>query len=179
MVRKPIFMKIILLGYMASGKSTIAKSIAKNLQLPAMDLDDYIVKKEGSSIQDIFKSKGEIFFRKQEAAYLKELILSENSFVLALGGGTPCYGNNMELLKELPTTIYLKANLKTLFGRVHPERVGRPLISDLNDDQLYEFIAKHLFERSPYYEKAKYIITVDGKSTDQIVEEIRQLVQIG
>ena len=125
-------MKIILLGYMASGKSTIAKNLARLLKLQAMDLDNYIVEKEGVSIQNIFKNRGEIYFRKQETTYLKELVSSESNFVLALGGGTPCYGNNMEVLEELSTTIYLKAKLKTLFERVRLEREERPLISDLN-----------------------------------------------
>jgi len=107
-------MKIVLLGYMASGKSTVSRLLAKKLGLNAIDLDDYIIKKEGASVGDIFKNKGEIYFRVQENKYLLELLNSDKSFVLALGGGTPCYANNMALIKEYAISIYLKANLITL-----------------------------------------------------------------
>lgn len=164
-------MKIILLGYMASGKSTISKMLAKKLQIDAIDLDDYIVEKEGLSINDIFKTKGEIYFRLQENKYLLELLENKNSFVLALGGGTPCYANNMDLIKKMSNSIYLKANLNTLFDRLRSEKENRPLISSLNDEKLKEFIAKHLFERAPFYEQASHIISIDNKAIAVLVEE--------
>ena len=169
-------MKVILLGYMASGKSTLVKYLAEKLELEAIDLDDYIVEKEEESIKNIFKNKGEIYFRKQENVYLKELISSENSFVLSLGGGTPCYANNMTLLDTLRNTFYLKANLNTLYDRLRVQKAERPLISELKDDKLQEFIAKHLFERAPYYELAKHKIIVDNKPTEEIGNEILQLL---
>lgn len=169
-------MKIILLGYMASGKSTISKSVANILGIEAIDLDDYIVKNEKNSIKNIFKQKGEIYFRKYENIYLKELLNSQKSFVLALGGGTPCYANNIDLIKNMANSIYLKANLNTLFERLHLEKENRPLISELNDDKLKEFIAKHLFERVPYYEKAAHKINIDQKSINEIADEILLLI---
>lgn len=169
------FMKIIMLGYMASGKSTISKLLANELHVDAIDLDNYIIDTEGSSIQNIFKNKGEIYFRKQENKQLNELLNSEKDFVLALGGGTPCYANNMDLIKQKSTSIYLKGNLNTLFERLGQEKSNRPLISALDDDKLKEFIAKHLFERAPFYEQASYTISIDQKSTDTIIEEIKKL----
>jgi len=169
-------MKVILLGYMASGKSTLVKYLAEKLEIEAIDLDDYIVEKEKDSIKNIFKNKGEIYFRIQENVYLKELIFSENSFVLSLGGGTPCYANNMTLLNALPNTFYLKANMNTLYDRLRMQKSERPLISELKDDKLKEFIAKHLFERAPFYELAKHKIIVENKSIEHIGNEILRLL---
>ncbi len=169
-------MKIILLGYMASGKSTISKSVANILGIDAIDLDDYIVENEKNSIKNIFKYNGEIYFRNCENIYLKELLNSQKSFVLALGGGTPCYANNMDLIKNKANSFYLKASLNTLFERLHLEKESRPLISELNDDKLKEFIAKHLFERVAYYEKAKQTINIDKKSIKEIGDEILSLI---
>lgn len=168
-------MKIILLGYMASGKSTISKLLAKKLQIDAIDLDDYIVEKERLSINDIFKTKGEIYFRLQENKYLLELLDNKNSFVLALGGGTPCYANNMDLVKKMSNSIYLKANLNTLFDRLRNEKESRPIISYLSDEKLKEFIAKHLFERAPFYEEASHIISIDNKTIATLVEQTERL----
>lgn len=169
-------MKLILLGYMGSGKSTVSKMIASNMGVEAIDLDDYIVEKENNSIQNIFKNKGEIYFRLKENEYLKELLNSDKSFVLALGGGTPCYANNMNLIVKNAKSVYLKGNINTLFDRLHKEKENRPLISTLNDDKLIEFIAKHLFERAPFYEQANHTIVIDDRSIDQIVTEVNQII---
>jgi len=169
-------MKVILLGYMASGKSTLVKYLAGKLEIEAIDLDDYIVDREKDSIKNIFNKKGEIYFRNQESIYLKELIFNKNSFVLSLGGGTPCYANNMTLLNDQPNSFYLKANLKTLYNRLHIQKAERPLISELDDEKLHEFIAKHLFERTPFYDLAKHKINVDNKATEEIGNEILQLL---
>ncbi len=169
-------MKLILLGYMGSGKSTVSKMIASKMEIEAIDLDDYIVEKENNSIQNIFKNKGEIYFRLKENEYLKELLNSDKSFVLALGGGTPCYANNMDLIVKNAKSVYLKGNINTLFDRLHKEKESRPLISTLNDDKLIEFIAKHLFERAPFYEQANHIVVIDDKTVDKIVVEINQIL---
>lgn len=168
-------MKIILLGYMASGKSTVSRLLAEKLGMNAIDLDDYIIKKEGASILDIFKNKGEIYFRVQENKYLLELLTNDNSFVLALGGGTPCYANNMDIIKNHANSIYLKANLITLFDRLFKEKENRPLIASLNKEKLKEFIAKHLFERAPFYDQADHTIYIDNKTATDIVDEIEAL----
>ncbi|MCK5638561.1 MAG: shikimate kinase [Flavobacteriaceae bacterium] len=169
-------MQLVLLGYMASGKSTISKILADNVDINFIDLDDYISEKEGDTIKNIFKNKGEIYFRIQENKYLIELLNNQKSIVLAVGGGTPCYSNNMDLINEKSTSIYLKANLNSLFKRLIKEKSDRPLISDLNNDKLKEFIAKHLFERAPYYERADYTINIDDKSIENIVKEVQKLI---
>jgi shikimate kinase len=166
------FMKIVLLGYMGSGKSTVAKQVAIDLNMLVIDLDDYIVAHENMSIASIFKTKGEIYFRLQESKYLKQLLDQEQDLVLALGGGTPCYANNIDLICSASESFYLKAGIKTLSNRLVKEKEQRPLIASFDDEQLKEFIAKHLFERRNFYEQAKHTITIDGKTMEEIVEEI-------
>lgn len=169
-------MKLIFLGYMASGKSTIGKIVAEKLSLPSLDLDHYIEEKEQMSISDIFQNKGEIYFRQAEHRYLKTLLASEEDFVLSLGGGTPCYAGNMNLMGNSDAkTVYLRAGVGTLVGRLEQERENRPLVASLKPDDLAEYVAKHLFERNPYYMEADYQIGIDGKPIDTIIKEVMQL----
>jgi len=170
-------MKIVLLGYMTSGKSSIGKQLSKNLSMKFLDLDDYIVEKEKMPITEIFSSKGEIYFRLIENTYLKEVLAKEEDFILSLGGGTPCYANNMEAINEGKTkSVYLKATNQTLIDRLILKKSTRPIIANLSDDQFPEFVAKHLFERRFYYEQAKYSINVDDKTIKQVSEEIEMLL---
>lgn len=166
-------MEIVLLGYMASGKSTIGKHISDKMNLNFIDLDAYIEKKENKSISDIFSSKGEIYFRKQEGIYLKEILSAKSNYVLALGGGTPCYGANLEHIKKSSAkSIYLKANIPFLVKRLENEKSKRPLIANLNNNDLIEYIGKHLFERAPFYEQATFKVVIDHKTIDEVVKEI-------
>ena len=170
-------MKIVLLGYMASGKSTIGREISKKLDMKFIDLDDYISKREKTSISEIFKVKGEIYFRRIESSYLSEILNSKDSFILSLGGGTPCYSNNMELiLNSEASSIYIKAGIKTLVSRLTAEKNKRPLVAELEDDKLVEFVAKHLFERRFFYEQASMTVNTEDKSTEEITTEIRILL---
>ena len=171
------FMKIILIGYMGSGKSTVAKELAVSLGLPFTDLDDYIVDKEKKSIKEIFEAKGEIYFRLQESNYLKELLEQKADAVLALGGGTPCYGQNMELIKKSGRSFYLKGNIATISQRLRAEKQQRPLIATLNNEQLTEFVAKHLFERRNFYDQADQTIPIDNKSVDELAKEILGIIK--
>ena len=169
-------MKIVLLGYMASGKSAIGKLLSLKLNLPFIDLDNYIETCEGISISAIFSTKGEIYFRKKESEYLQELINLKNDCIISLGGGTPCYGNNMDIITNNSKSIYLSATINTIFERLKSETSQRPLVATIGKENLKEYIAKHLFERSPYYSKAEEIISVDNKTIEQIVKEIKVLL---
>lgn len=168
---------IVLLGYMGSGKSSIADYLKKNYNITYCDLDKYIEKQEQKSISDIFQQKGEIYFRKMENLYLNEILSQKTTDVLALGGGTPCYANNMDLLKaKSSTSIYLKVDLEELTKRLFQDKSERPLIRDLNDKaQLKDFIRKHLFEREYYYRQAKHIINVTALSLKDTAEKILKL----
>jgi len=165
-------MEIILLGYMGSGKSTIAKLLSKQLELEMIDLDDYISDKEQDNITNIFKNKGEIYFRKLENLALKEILNTKKDYVLSLGGGTPCYANNIDMIHSNGVSFYLKGSIQTLRERLVLEKEKRPLIKNLEDEKLIEFIAKHLFERNPFYEQATHTIQIDKKESAEIVNEI-------
>ncbi|MBE0423217.1 MAG: shikimate kinase [Lutibacter sp.] len=165
-------MKIVLLGYMASGKSAVGKVLAAKLNLKFIDLDDFISAREQLSITQIFETKGEIYFRKKEGDYLQELLNLNESSVISLGGGTPCYGKNMEFIKNTATSFYIKASINTIFERLKNETSQRPLVAAIGTENLREYIAKHLFERAPYYESADHTVLSDDKKLDQIVDEI-------
>jgi len=170
-------MKIILVGYMGAGKSQIAHLLSQKLNIKAVDLDEVIEKTTQLSVDAIFKSKGEIYFRKLERQLFLELIDSNENMVISLGGGTPCYANNHEILKaENVVSIYLKASVSTLYHRLSAEKMNRPLLATFEGDELLEFIAKHLFDRSFYYNHAMHKVTVDAKSVEEIVSEIEKLL---
>jgi len=168
-------MNVILIGYMASGKSSLGRLLAKKIGYDFIDLDEFIELKERMSVKNIFESKGEIYFRKVESLYLDEIITQKNNTILSLGGGTPCYGNNMEsiLKSNNVKSIYLKASISSLIERLKNEKNKRPLISHLkNNEELAEFIGKHLFERSVFYDQAQYKISTDNKTKNEIVDEL-------
>lgn len=168
--------KVVLIGYMGSGKSVIAKKLAGELDLKYFELDELIEQNENKSIKEIFETKGELYFRKLEHKLFKD-ILNNDDFVLSTGGGTPCYYDNHKILSnETMTSIFLKASIETLFRRLKDEKSTRPLLSELDSSEMKEFIAKHLFERSYFYNQAKYVVNVDDKSVEEIVSEIKQLL---
>jgi len=169
-MKKP--QKIVLLGYMGSGKTQVGKELAKKLKLPFIDLDAYITEQENLSIVDIFEEKGDSYFREKEFIYLKELLVKEESFVLALGGGTPQIEGVMPLLNQIAFSVYLKASTETLTYRLLPETVERPLLTLIEEDYLHDYIDSHLSERKKFYEQANIFIKVDNKTIEEIVKEI-------
>ena len=169
-------MKLVFLGYMASGKSAVASDFSTLLNLEFIDLDAYIEKQEGASISEIFASKGEVYFRKKENHYLIDLLDQDRSFILSVGGGTPCFTGNMKIIQEKAISVYLKASIQTIYKRIVNEKSKRPLVAEIPDQDLEEFIAKHLFERAPYYKKASYTVNVDDKSIKDLSKEISELM---
>ncbi len=169
--------KILLLGYMGSGKSVVGNLLAKQLKITFYDLDKLIENHLQMSISEIFKQKGEIYFRKIEHHFFKELINSNENFVLSLGGGTPCYSNNHLLfIGENIVSIYLNASIETLYSRLILESNDRPLIANLSDEEFKEYIAKHLFDRSYFYNQATFKIMVNDKTIQEITNEIKDLL---
>lgn len=168
-------MKVILIGYMGSGKSAVGKILAEKLNFPFIDLDDAIENSTGLSISELFKTKGEIFFRKQENKVLKEVLNASDHFILATGGGTPCYGDAMNLIKNTPDSkvIYLRTPISVLTRRLYHEKSARPLIAHLNTtEDLAEFIGIHIFERSQFYNRADITIDTGTKTVEEIVDEV-------
>jgi shikimate kinase len=169
--------KVVLLGYMGSGKSILSEKLAKKINVKGFELDELIEKKAKMTIESLFSKKGELYFRKLEHEILKEIVTIDDSFVLSTGGGTPCYFNNMELIKNSGCiVVYLKASIETLYKRLNQQKNNRPLLLNLEGDDLKEFIAKHLFERSFYYNQANFIVNVDDKIPETIIEEIEKLL---
>jgi len=169
--------KIVLLGYMGCGKSTIAQNLSKITNISFLDLDKCIEERANLSINEIFEKHGEVYFRKLEHEMFVELLQSSENNIIGLGGGTPCYANNHELLKgEGVTSIYLKASIDTLYNRLVHNKSKRPLIANMDEEEMKEFIAKHLFDRSFYYNQAKHKVSVDNKSVEETVQDILEIL---
>lgn len=168
-------MDIYLMGYMGSGKTTIGQLLANKLGYDFVDYDQFISQKENGSISDIFTAKGEIYFRKKEALYLKEILKdTKTKKIVSLGGGTPCYGNNIQDIKNSGvTSVYINVPVMQLTHRLWEEKSQRPLVANQESKEaLEEFVRKHLFERSFYYNQASKVIKVNDQNETQIVEEI-------
>lgn len=158
---------------MASGKTTIGKMLSESLQLPFYDLDFIIEQEFKATINEIFEQKGELFFRKKEREVLEAFLNNTNNYVLALGGGTPCYYDNFNLYQKADIkSFYLKTSVTSLSERLKTQKDTRPIIANLNDEDLNEFVAKHLFERNYFYNQVQTIITVDNKNEQEIALEI-------
>ena len=160
-------MKIFLIGFMDSGKSTIGKSLAKAIHFSFTDLDSYIEKRTLKSIKQIFTEKGEKYFRSLERDFLQEVILKENT-VIATGGGTPCFYNNMQIILENGASVYLKMQTKELAERLCKEKNKRPLIDKLSCNKLNDFISSELAHREEFYLKATHIINAEKVEIDKL-----------
>lgn len=169
--------KIVLVGYMGSGKTTVGKLLSEKTGIPFFDLDEIIEKNTQKTISELFLEIGEIKFRKLEHEALNYFLVTQNDFILSLGGGTPCYANNhLQLRKEGITSVYLKASLQELIKRLSVEKAHRPLLASKQGEDFQDFIAKHLFERSYFYHQSKHTVSVDGKNPDVVVNEIKELL---
>ncbi len=168
-------MKITLVGYMGAGKSSVGRELAAQMQLPFVDLDAEIKAKTGYSISETIFNKGEIFFRKLERETLLE-ILEKPEFILATGGGTPCYFDNIEKINRNSASAYLRYSASQLSERLKGTQRERPLITHLSDEGLQEFVAKHLFERTVYYEKATFVLEGNNQSPEQLAKEIQNII---
>ncbi len=165
-------MKIFLIGFMGSGKTYWGKKLSEKLGLPFFDLDEQVESKEGKSVNDIFVEDGEEFFRLLEKDILHIITESHDSFVMSTGGGTPCYFNNIEYMNKAGTTVWINTSIDILFDRLINEKEERPLLKNLQDDQLKGFIIKKYSDRKIYYEQATIIIDDENKSIEEILERV-------
>jgi shikimate kinase len=169
--------KVILIGYMGVGKTTIARFLAQKMNWKWVDLDKIIEEKMNLSIKELFQQKGEIYFRKIEYEVFKELVENNEKLIISTGGGTPCYANNHLLLNDDEVvSIYLQASIAVIFDRLKEAKSERPLVVNQNDENLKAFIAKNLFDRSFFYNQATFKICVDAKTPEEITDEICQLL---
>lgn len=151
--------RIILIGYMGAGKTTVGRQLAKALNVPFYDLDWYVEERYHRRIPQIFAEEGEEGFRELERRMLHEVAEFEN-IILSCGGGTPCFFDNMEYMNSLAETVYLKASPEVLAKHLRMGRTERPLIKGKSPEELEAYISESLESREPYYTKAKHTLDV-------------------
>lgn len=164
-------MKVFLIGYMASGKSTVAKKLAKKLGLAAVDLDAEIEKAAGMSIPEIFKAEGEKSFRKREQTELRKW-LAKDDYVMATGGGTPCFFESMDEMNAAGVTIYLQMSPKAVVDRVLSSKEERPILKGLPEDKMLKKVEFQISKRDAFYSRAHW--TINGVNLD--IDELAGMV---
>ena len=150
-----MMVKIFLIGMMGSGKSYWKQELAKHFKTGGYDLDFIIETNEEKTIAEIFQEDGEAYFRKTEAKLLR-WFGEKKSFILATGGGTPCYHENMEWMNQQGITIWMDESVDVLVERLLPEKDHRPLLANLNAEELKTFLINKIAERKPFYSKAAF-----------------------
>jgi shikimate kinase len=165
-------MKIYFIGFMGTGKTFWGRQLSHKLQIPFFDLDEQIINQEGKSINDIFSEKGEEYFRLTEKEALHIITESHDSFVMATGGGTPCYFNNIDYMKKSGTVVWINTPIDILFERLLKDKATRPLLKDLEDNRLRAYIIRKFADRKIYYEQADIIIDEENKAMDKILEKV-------
>lgn len=165
-------MRIFLVGYMGVGKTTLGKSIAKSLGYAFVDTDTMVSALEAMPIKDIFASKGEAYFREKEQACLHRLN-KRTDLVVATGGGLPCFFDNMDWMNTNGHTVYLYLSPEGLFARLKNDKEERPLISNLSDEDLYNFINQSLLERNHFYMKSRTVFEVNDNDVSSLVELLK------
>lgn len=169
---KPIF----LIGYMGSGKTTLGRALSRATGMQFIDLDEYIENRYHMSISDIFSRHGEAGFRQREQTMLTEVADFED-VIIACGGGTPCFYDNMELMNRRGTTVLLEASHARLSERLSAARSKRPLIAAMTDGELDEYIRSALSSRMPHYGKALHRFCSDRLDDQaQIAESVKQFI---
>lgn len=165
-------MRIFLIGFMGSGKTHWGRKLSQKLGIPMFDLDEQVVTREEKSINDIFHDSGEEYFRMIEKETLHIISESHDSLVMATGGGTPCYFNNVEYMNQSGTTVWINTPMDVLYRRLIAEKEQRPLIRELGDDKLKLFINKKFADRRIYYEQADIHMDEEPFELDALIEKI-------
>lgn len=166
-------MKLFLLGLMGSGKTFWKNELAAKLKLTAYDLDQLIVAVEEASIPEIFEREGEIYFRKTEANILK-WFGEKKSFVLATGGGTPCFHQNMEWMNQQGITVWLDEPVSVLTERLKNETANRPLLKNLDEEGLQSYLERQLKDRTPFYNLAKIRLSGNQINLKSLLLKIKE-----
>lgn len=161
-------MNIVLIGFMGSGKTSVGRKLAEKLQYEYVDMDPLIEQKVGMTVGEIFRKKGEKKFRKLEKEILEKLVQQKN-IVVSTGGGVPCQPGNMKLINKNCISIYLQMDAIALFERLKPRQARRPLIRDLSEKELKQFINTTLAKREKYYLKAKFIVDGSKRNENEIL----------
>lgn len=166
--------KIFLIGLPGSGKSTLGKQVAHHLHTRFIDLDTAIEVSQGRSVPDIFNANGEAHFRVLENQMLTACIHNQPDFVMATGGGTPCFYNNMPIMNNAGTTIFLDIPIVELVQRLEATNQGRPLLAGTNPDQLLEKLRSLYETRLPYYQQAKITMRLSNPTLGDVVAQLER-----
>ena len=171
--------RIILIGYMGAGKTTIGKALSKELGIIFYDLDWYIESRMRKTVSEIFAERGEEGFRQIEYNMLHEVAEFED-VIISCGGGTPCFFDNMDYLNQQGQVVYLKADPEVLYKHLMMAKTERPLIKGKSHDELLTFIREQLEKREPFYSKARYTLDVNlmdnYEKIQTSVEKIKELL---
>ena len=160
-------MRIYLIGFMGCGKSSLGKRLARKLDYPFVDLDHEIEIDAGKSVTALFEEQGEDWFRRKEQELLHRTVDLPHA-VIATGGGTPYYFDNMDFMNANGVTVYLKMSPVSLTHRLEYARKKRPLVSDLKGEELFRFVSDKLESRAPFYNRAHCIIKGESAKPAQI-----------
>ncbi|MBC7694799.1 MAG: AAA family ATPase [Burkholderiales bacterium] len=163
---------VFICGFMGCGKTTQGKKLAKEMGYFFIDLDDYISSQYEKTITDLFKEVGEEEFRKIETKALQECIKDNLKALIAVGGGTPCFGSNIDLMISNGLVVYLKMDAEALYNRLFNAKQDRPLIKDKANEEMLLYIESLLKKRGSFYEKAQII--TNGVAVD--IEELKNQV---
>jgi Shikimate kinase len=163
--------KIYLVGYMGAGKSALAKRLAAKIGWSVIDLDVLFEERYCISISDFFEKYNESLFRKIESKILYSTKDMSN-VVVATGGGTPCFNDNMDWMNQNGMTVFVYTSSESVAYRVKKSKKKRPLLKGLNDEELLDYIRKHYSERMPYYMKAQLTIKGENCKIDDLINLI-------
>jgi shikimate kinase len=163
-------MLVFITGYMCAGKTTLGKSLAAQLEYQFHDLDELIEASKGISVGSFFEEFGEEAFRIKEREILLNHFEDRNT-VIATGGGTACYADNMDLMNRNGTTVFLDTPVETIIERLAGSTHSRPLLRNVPVDELPAFIREHLDIRRKFYEKAK--ISIVGEDIDLLLDAVK------
>lgn len=166
--------RVFLIGFMGAGKTSIGKKLANSFGLPFLDVDSLLVEKHKMIINDFFQKYGEKAFREEETRVLKEIIATYSEAIIAVGGGLPCFNENMTLINKEGISIYLHRPAKELFARLRNKKEDRPLIKDLSDDELLTFIEDQLLEREQFYNQAHLKVGRDEQKLNLLKEMLQK-----
>ena len=165
-------MKIFLIGFMGCGKTHWGRLLGQKLNIPFFDLDEKIAEHEGKTIHQIFDTDGEEYFRLLEKDVLHMISESHDSFVMATGGGTPCFYNNIDYLKKQGIIAWINCSTECLYNRLVKEKAQRPVISRMSDSELRSFIVKKYSGRKIFYQQANVILPEESITLEKLVNEI-------
>ncbi len=168
--------KIYLIGYMGSGKSTAGQKLATKLNYQFIDLDKFIESEYSKTIPQIFAEKGENEFRAYEHNMLKKIVEMEN-VVVACGGGTPCFYDNIDMMNNTGITVYIKMSVEALTSRLRTAKEERPLIKNKTEEELKKFIARQLETREDFYHKAQYLVKGKDLNVDELVSFTKNQIE--